>query len=114
MIRNSGLNLDQEFQETLIARQWNTPEKMLWAAVLEEAIKCWRGGGNAVDTRQSNRRTGKVLLAQKAHGWIFHGLHRGVSFEDCCAVLGVDADYIRMTLRHEMQANAGERLVRKQ
>jgi hypothetical protein len=71
------------------------PEKALLAALLQDAIDCFHKHAFATD------REGKELL-HEAERWIMADHDDWVfSFRNVCAVLGVDAGYIRRTVLKE-------------
>jgi hypothetical protein len=80
-----------------------TPEEMLWAAVLADAIAAVRG-------RTPNLRTRAAHYKSRAHAaaWFNSDAHEVGSFVFVCDVLSLDAMYIRTRL---LRASATRRSV---
>jgi hypothetical protein len=75
-----------------------TPEQRLMLAILEDAIHCWLGTPTAlrIDPWAPSKR---MRLAREADIWIFDGEASAlVSFQTCCAALGIDSGWLREKL----------------
>jgi hypothetical protein len=93
------IGIDQTWREqylgTFRRSEFLEPEKALLAALLQDAIDCFHKHISARD------REGKELL-REAEQWIMtDGDDWVFSFRNVCAVLGVDAGYIRRSLLEE-------------
>ncbi len=81
-------------------------ERALMRAVLEDALFCFRKYGNA--KRRSQRRS-----AQEAEEWFWaEDYSWPFSFLNICAALGLDPDYIRMSLKRWRHQEPPSRLRR--
>ncbi len=78
--------LAQGHRESFSSKNLLSPEKLLMLAVLEEAIACIRGNAQAPNSLVF-REAAEWILDERAD-WLF-------SFENICAVLELDADYLR-------------------
>jgi|SRR5688572_28416529 hypothetical protein len=83
----------QRYFDTFRRSEYFEPEKLLLAAILEDAIQDYR------DFRAANDKSGKARfheaerwLMGEGDGWIF-------SFDNVCDLLGLDRQYIRHALR---------------
>jgi hypothetical protein len=93
--------------DTLMPSQWvdihqsdnreASPLKRLHFAILTDAVRCLEGA----------RRRKYGLVAREAHTWLFHPLDGPFSFDTTCAVLGIDAAWMRAGLR-EWLARGGQ------
>jgi hypothetical protein len=76
------------------------PEKTLLLAVLEDGIRSFQDNIGATDTK------GRQLLAE-AEEWIFgDGSDWLFTFENICAILGLNPEYLRKGLRRWKEAKA--------
>ena len=86
------------------AEPWQTPERKLLAAVLEQALSIVRGEQSGFPAYMHDRLKAEEL------GWIKSVDRRGVmSFENVCAVLGIDADAVRGKVSEWVIAGAPKR-----
>jgi hypothetical protein len=91
VVRSDALPSAQYFDEPQ-ARTLE-PEKTLMLAVLEDAVRCFQENHAA---QCGNRKR----IFQNAHAWLFKPSSDWIfSFENVCAVLGFDPQYIRRGLR---------------
>jgi hypothetical protein len=79
-----------------------SPERDLFAALLDDALRCWLGAvgvltGNVVGHGPCRLRRSR--LHAEADRWIFGDYECVVSFEMVCSLLGLDAQWIRDSLR---------------
>ena len=99
MTENSFTNITgdtsgmQRYLDTLRRSEYFEPEKLLLAAILEDAIQDYR------DFRQANDKSGKARfheaerwLMSEGDGWIF-------SYDNVCDLLGLDRRYVRHAIR---------------
>ena len=86
-----------EYFATFKRSEYLEPEKILLLALLEDAIDSYRKfahGGNSAARQQF----------REAEEWLMGGSDDGVfSFENICAVLGFDPDYLRRGVRDAAQ-----------
>jgi hypothetical protein len=81
------------------------PEKSLMLAILEDAVRCFQENHNA---RCGNRKR----LFGEAQRWIFQPSSDWVfSFENVCAVLGFDPQYVRCGLRRWKERDLAKQCV---
>ena len=101
-----ALTVDEQFSslfqpDTLLSAQYFRnlrrrtilePEKRLMLAVLEDAVNCLRSNVVA-RTKEEKRlfRETEDWILESGHDWVF-------SFENICAVLGFDPQYVRRGL----------------
>lgn len=78
--------LAQGHRESFSSKNFLSPEKLLMLAVLENAVACIRGNARAPNSLVF-REAAEWILDERAD-WLF-------SFENICAVLELDADYLR-------------------
>jgi hypothetical protein len=75
-----------EYWDNLRRKTPLQPEQALMLAVLEDAVRCIR----------NNARTGRSRACREAVEWIVErDSDHFFSFENICAVLGLDASYLR-------------------
>lgn len=68
-----------------------SPETRLYLAIFEDAINCWFAAVSAPRYTKSHK------LTTEAHLWIFEG-GGTVTFDDCCAALHIDPEWLRTKL----------------
>ncbi len=92
----SSTGIDEYFA-TFRRSEYLEPEKILLLALLEDAIHCYRKLANAGNRagRQQFREAEEWLMG-RSDGSVF-------SFENICAVLGLDPEYLRRGLREAAQ-----------
>ena len=78
--------VSHRYWETFCGKASLPPEKMLMLAVLEDAIECIRKHARTPNSLKFRDEVDWIL--EEKGGWVF-------SFENICAVLELDADYIR-------------------
>jgi hypothetical protein len=84
--------LSAQYSRNLRRRTILEPEKRLMLAVLEDAVNCLRTNVVA-RTKQQRRlfRETEDWILEPGHDWVF-------SFENICAILGFDPQYVRQGL----------------
>lgn len=91
--------------EQLMPAQWyersatQTPEKRLLLAILEDALRCYRGRMGVQGQNFAARRSGRLALAWEAEQWIFSNQPAPFTFDCVCRELGIDPDWLRGCLR---------------
>lgn len=83
--------LSYRYWETLRTKAARPPERMLMLAVLEDAVGCIRKRAHI--PQSSLFRDAVDWILEEKSEWIF-------SFENICAVLELDANFIRTGLLH--------------
>lgn len=78
--------VSHRYWETFCGKASLPPEKMLMLAVLEDAIECLRKHAHRPNSLVFRDAVDWIL--DEKSDWFF-------SFENICALLGLDADYIR-------------------
>ena len=85
--------LASQYFDRVRSRAARDGERRLMVAVLEDAVDVYLKHANATDPRRQE-------LFREAEDWIEeHDVRRFYSFENICAVLDLEADYIRHGLR---------------
>jgi hypothetical protein len=73
--------------------------RLMWA-ILKDTLRCYHTYARAVDARGQRRfRDAYRWVESQDLTWVF-------SFENVCAVLGIDSDYLRCELRRWRRAHA--------
>lgn len=89
---------------------YSRAERRLMQAVLEDAIRCYQGGGYNAGGYVKDLRSRTAKLAEEARRWIF-GVEKNdekmLTFEQICEALSIDSDAFRDKLK------LAERLKRK-
>ena len=92
MIGDDSL-MTQQYADTFRRSEHLDPEKVLVAAILNDAIQEYRKYGGVQDPNGKKRfREAEEWIMHDGNGWIF-------SFDNVCDFLGLDPDYVRHGLR---------------
>ena len=85
--------MTQQYADTFRRGEHFDPEKVLVAAILDDAIQEYRKYSGAHDPKGKKRfREAEEWIMHDGNGWIF-------SFYNVCDFLGLDPDYVRHGLR---------------
>jgi hypothetical protein len=97
--------ITQQYAATFRRSEHFDPEKVLVAAILDDAIQEYRKYSGAQDPKGKKRfREVEEWIMHGNNGWIF-------SFNNVCDFLGLDPDYIRHGLRISKDKTEQERRV---
>ena len=79
----------QQYQDTFRRSERFEPEKILIAAILEDAVHEYRKYRRAGDPKGKKRfRDAEKWIMNRSSDWIF-------SFDNVCELLGLDPEYVR-------------------
>ncbi len=93
----------QQYLDTFRRSEHLEPEKVLIAAILEDAIHEYRRFRRARDTKGKERfREAEQWIMHEQNDWIF-------SFENVCDFLGLDPDWVRRGLLQSEDVRTEER-----
>ena len=90
------------YLDTFRRSQHLEPEKLLLAAILEDAVQEYRKYSRAHDADGKKRfREVEEWIMARGNDWIF-------SFDSVCDLLGLDPEYVRRGLRETLATPAEE------
>jgi hypothetical protein len=92
-ITTDDTSMVQQYLDTFRRSEHLEPEKLLFAAILEDAVQEYRKYSEADDANGKKRfREAEEWIMRGDNDWIF-------SFDNLCDFLGLDPEYIRRGLR---------------
>ena len=98
----SDAALGDRYFATFRRSEYLEPEKALLLALLEDAIHCYRKFATARNRAgQQQFREAEAWLMGGGDDWVF-------AFENVCALLGLDPEYVRRGLRQAAAQPAAE------
>lgn len=91
-INTDDTSMVQQYLDTFRRSEHVEPEKLLLAAILEDAVQEYRKYSRAHDANGKKRfREAEEWIMRRGNDWIF-------SFDNVCDLLGVDPEYVRRGL----------------
>jgi hypothetical protein len=105
LIANDAI-LPSQFADLISRSTEGSPEHLLFLTVLEDALRCWLCSSALGGWNRNNRETyhawassKRIRLHNEADRWLFGHYSAPLTFAAVCAVLDINADWIRSELK---------------